>query len=186
MTDKVQVSVVVVTQVIATVGTVATASRMLWAFAREGGLPYSEYVARVSCFNSRCLTSVPCLHILGRSTHAPPTIRDWNNNNNQPTTGLDQHRIICGIRRIHFVVCRQLLLLIHPFRLRDAEQTPHNSRFRLTLGTVQAWTCRCSNHCGGNSLLRTWRVLFHVAYDGETNRGEHELLRTHVRRRDDF
>ncbi|KAL2043899.1 hypothetical protein N7G274_003419 [Stereocaulon virgatum] len=40
-------SIVIVAQFFATVGIVATASRMLWAFAREGGLPGSKYVARV-------------------------------------------------------------------------------------------------------------------------------------------
>lgn len=31
----------------ACVGILATASRMLWAFAREGGVPFSGYIARV-------------------------------------------------------------------------------------------------------------------------------------------
>ncbi|MCJ1452316.1 hypothetical protein MMC28_002658 [Mycoblastus sanguinarius] len=39
--------IVTVTQIFATVGILATASRMLWAFAREGGLPFSSYIARV-------------------------------------------------------------------------------------------------------------------------------------------
>ncbi|KAI9665518.1 MAG: hypothetical protein M1831_001660 [Alyxoria varia] len=39
--------VVILTEIFATVGVVATASRMLWAFAREGGLPFSSYIARV-------------------------------------------------------------------------------------------------------------------------------------------
>lgn len=45
---KVKACVVIVTQFFATVGLIATASRMLWAFAREGGLPGSKYLARVS------------------------------------------------------------------------------------------------------------------------------------------
>ncbi|KAM0800484.1 amino acid transporter-like protein [Usnea florida] len=40
-------SVIVITQIFAAVGIVATASRMLWAFAREGGLPFSKFIARV-------------------------------------------------------------------------------------------------------------------------------------------
>ena len=40
--------IVIVTQFFACVGVVATASRMLWAFAREGGLPGSKHLAKVS------------------------------------------------------------------------------------------------------------------------------------------
>ncbi|MCJ1226565.1 hypothetical protein MMC12_003218 [Toensbergia leucococca] len=39
--------IVVVTQIFASVGILATASRMLWAFAREEGLPFSRYIAKV-------------------------------------------------------------------------------------------------------------------------------------------
>ncbi|KAF4630595.1 hypothetical protein G7Y89_g7543 [Cudoniella acicularis] len=39
--------IIVVTEVFATVGALATASRMLWAFARERGLPGSQFLARV-------------------------------------------------------------------------------------------------------------------------------------------
>ena len=89
MTNKAQASVVVVTQIFATVGIVATASRMLWAFAREGGLPLSQYIARVSYSKLRYIISASCLHIPGRSTHAPSTIRDWINDNYQPIAGFD-------------------------------------------------------------------------------------------------
>ena len=43
-----QTCIIVITQIFATVGIVATASRMLWAFAREGGLPGSKWISRVS------------------------------------------------------------------------------------------------------------------------------------------
>ncbi|KAI5777088.1 amino acid/polyamine transporter I [Geopyxis carbonaria] len=41
------VALVLVTVVSATVGVLATCSRMIWAFARERGLPFSSYIARV-------------------------------------------------------------------------------------------------------------------------------------------
>lgn len=53
------------------------------------------------------------------------------------------------------------------------------------MGTIQARTCRCSNHRRGDRLLRPRSVLLHVAYDGETKCGKHELLRGSVQRRDD-
>ncbi|KAL8699755.1 MAG: hypothetical protein Q9201_005822 [Fulgogasparrea decipioides] len=40
-------SIVVITQIFATIGCLATASRMLWAFARERGIPFSNYIAKV-------------------------------------------------------------------------------------------------------------------------------------------
>ncbi|KAL8724278.1 MAG: hypothetical protein Q9166_008037 [cf. Caloplaca sp. 2 TL-2023] len=40
-------SIVVITQIFATIGCLATASRMLWAFARERGIPFSKYIAKV-------------------------------------------------------------------------------------------------------------------------------------------
>lgn len=42
-----QTCIIVVTEIFASVGALATASRMLWAFAREEGLPGSSYLARV-------------------------------------------------------------------------------------------------------------------------------------------
>lgn len=32
----------------AAIGIMATASRLLWAFARDGGVPFSNYISRVS------------------------------------------------------------------------------------------------------------------------------------------
>ena len=156
---------------------------MLWAFAREGGLPFSSYIARVSLSKPRYITFDLCSHLPGRSTHLPSTVCDWSNDNHQPFASIDQHWIIRGIRRLHFPNRRQLLLVLHTLGLCDAKQAAHNTTFRLTLGTIQAWACRRANHSGGNRLLDPWRLLLHVANDGETKRREHELLRRSVRRR---
>lgn len=40
--------IILVAQIFAAIGLLATASRMTWAFARENGLPFSKYLARVS------------------------------------------------------------------------------------------------------------------------------------------
>lgn len=43
-----QTSIVIAAQIFATVGFLATASRMAWAFARERGLPGASTLAKVS------------------------------------------------------------------------------------------------------------------------------------------
>ena len=43
-----QIAVIIAAMIFATVGLLATASRMTWAFAREQGLPGSAYLSRVS------------------------------------------------------------------------------------------------------------------------------------------
>lgn len=43
-----QICLILALTIFATIGIVATSSRMLWAFARENGLPGSGYISRVS------------------------------------------------------------------------------------------------------------------------------------------
>ena len=43
-----QICLIVALTIFATIGLLATSSRMLWAFARENGLPGSGYISRVS------------------------------------------------------------------------------------------------------------------------------------------
>ena len=45
--NEMQVAVIISAMMFATVGSLATASRMTWAFARERGLPASAYLSRV-------------------------------------------------------------------------------------------------------------------------------------------
>lgn len=42
------ICVVLVALIFATIGGIATGSRMIWAFARENGVPFSSYISRVS------------------------------------------------------------------------------------------------------------------------------------------
>ena len=43
-----QICLILALSIFATIGALATSSRMLWAFARENGLPGSGYISRVS------------------------------------------------------------------------------------------------------------------------------------------
>lgn len=44
------ISALILTLIFATFGTLASASRLTWAFARDKGLPFSDYISRVrSC-----------------------------------------------------------------------------------------------------------------------------------------
>jgi choline transport protein len=42
-----QVAIVTILGISSAIGQLATASRMLWAFAREDGVPFSRWVAQV-------------------------------------------------------------------------------------------------------------------------------------------
>ena len=48
MSNMTQVAIIISAMIFATVGLLATASRMTWAFAREQGLPGSAHLSRVS------------------------------------------------------------------------------------------------------------------------------------------
>lgn len=43
-------AIVIVTLIFAVVSEVATASRQIWAFARDDGFPFSKFLRRVSYF----------------------------------------------------------------------------------------------------------------------------------------
>lgn len=45
--DRSQTSVILFAEIFSSIGILATSSRMLWAFARERGLPGSTYIAKV-------------------------------------------------------------------------------------------------------------------------------------------
>lgn len=45
--NRKQAAICVASQVFATIGFLATASRMMWAFARDRGLPFSDHLAKV-------------------------------------------------------------------------------------------------------------------------------------------
>ena len=47
------ISMIIFIGLCGTWGLQATASRMLWAFAREGGVPGSRYIAKASCSRDR-------------------------------------------------------------------------------------------------------------------------------------
>lgn len=44
--------VIIVIVLAAAIGIMATSSRLLWSFARDNGVPFSQYVCRVSTFST--------------------------------------------------------------------------------------------------------------------------------------
>lgn len=51
--SSVMTAILIVLAISASVGIVATASRMIWSFARDSGLPFSNVFSRVRCPSSR-------------------------------------------------------------------------------------------------------------------------------------
>ncbi|KAL8712513.1 MAG: hypothetical protein Q9220_003361 [cf. Caloplaca sp. 1 TL-2023] len=58
------VCVIIVTQFFACISVLATTSRMLWAFAREDGVPFARYIARVNHRTSLPLYSIAASAII--------------------------------------------------------------------------------------------------------------------------
>lgn len=150
---------------------------MLWAFAREGGLPGSKYIARVTVSAPECVLLTHYLHTPGKPTHLPPPLRNRHNSRNQHPPRPHQHRLRRRFRRLHFPHRRKLLLIVHSRRLRDAEQAPYNSRCRYTLGSIQAWEVWCACYDSGDLVFCAWCILFYVADGDESDLGDYELLR---------
>ena len=149
---------------------------MLWAFAREDGLPFSKYIARVGLTQETLTTSCPFLILPGRPTHPTPPLCYRNNHCHKSSARSHQYRFIRRLRRLHLFNRSKLLFLLHPLRIRNAAQAPHNSSLGVTLGAIQIGACRGPNHRGRYRLLDPWGFLLDVADDGQAHSCKYELL----------
>lgn len=174
---------------------------MLWAFAREGGLPFSNYIAHVSNIDllfpasttslrhtalstESIIPASVSLYLIekppGRPSHIPATMGHRHNNHHQPTPRTDQHWLLGRFRRLHLPHHSRLLLILHPCCERLVAQAAHDSHKRHTVGTFPAWTSwRTSDYCC-DCLVRPSILLQFLADRQEDGCGVNELLHSYL------
>lgn len=103
----------------ATFGFLAAASRQAWAFARDNGLPLSNFLKRVGV-----LPDCEPANVLDRQSLRHSVVRNRLHLNHQCPLGFDQHRFFCGLQRNRFPSCGRILLLLLNRRCTDVAQTP--------------------------------------------------------------
>ena len=131
----------------ATIGVLATSSRMLWAFARENGLPGSSYISRV---NSR-LSGYVCdwtdkSDSPGGPRNVTSNMVDRGFRSDQPTPRPHQHRVERRVQRLHRSHGSSILLILHNRRLRHVMETPDNTSFGFSMGPFQTRPLWRSDH----------------------------------------
>lgn len=111
------IAIILVMTVCGTIASLATASRLIWAFARDHGLPFSRHVSKVSSFLlqhvKRQLSSI--------STKGPD--RELNSNirrhhclQRRLPNRLDQSRFLSCLQRCHIAQCQQSIRILHHHR----------------------------------------------------------------------
>ena len=113
--DQKEAAICVASQVFATIGFLATASRMMWAFARDRGLPFSDHLAKVGSnipisnrIHFRNLVGSDIWHI-GGSQKRSATLQHRGNCSHQLRIGPHQHWFKYGLPSIHHT-CGFLIL----------------------------------------------------------------------------
>ena len=174
---------------------------MLWAFAREGGVPYSKYIARVSQPSPNIPPNLqspippinkkervflktpyltPHLHLLGRPPHLPPPLLHLSNSPPQPPPRPNKHRLLNRLRRLHLPHRGRVLLLLHRRRQRHALRAPDHSPFKTPLGSFPPRPRRRPGHGHSDRVFGPGGVFLHVAACGEARCGGDELVRVGV------
>lgn len=125
--------------IFATVGVLATASRMTWAFAREQGLPASVYLSRVLFpmgeqvaewkLLTRCFTD--------RTPYVYATVVDRLLDCHKSPARSDQHWILRRVQCSHFARHRRLLLFFPRSSKRHFAEASDQTRRTYLLGSFQ-------------------------------------------------
>ncbi len=104
--------------------------------------------------------------------------------------GLIKRKLCCRLRRrlrcLHLPHRSELLLLLHPLRVRHAQQAPADPRIRDPLGPLPARTVRRSTHHNSDTVFTARSLLLRVADGDKPEHPGHELLRFGVRWGRDF
>lgn len=200
-------AIVIIALICAVIAEIATASRQIWSFARDNGLPFSPFLAKVRTLS---FASSDFVHIPSRHHHHHHHFAYQHktslNNSTQPnphdsnSTGLPKlphppqrsHRLL-PLRRRHQPHQPRLLRrpqrrrLPHPLRpprlLRPVHRLhPLEAAARRTAAAV-ALVARSCGHGHQRHRTRLPRALFHLLLfpDGQTRAaGYDELERRHV------
>ena len=110
--------VIILLQAAAVIGLLAAASRMLWSFSRDRGVPGWRHLSRVSRVVYRlsdCFRSGVCVDALqGKPTDFYPTELDFRNDNLLGARGFDQRGLARRLQRSAFSGAeRSLCFILH-------------------------------------------------------------------------
>ena len=86
---NIMAAIIIIALVCAVIAEIATASRQIWSFARDKGLPFSPFLSKVSTLST---AFVECIQIIScRRCHLPVPIKLRH------TSSLEQHKLILAI-----------------------------------------------------------------------------------------
>lgn len=132
------IAIILIMTVCGTIASLATASRLIWAFARDRGLPFHRHVSKVHPPPIQCLcTNELSSHIkIGPSGKLHPHLRRRHCLQRRLSHWPDQSRLLSRLQRRHFPQCQQSLRILHHHRELPAlppshrwhPQTKHHQR----------------------------------------------------------
>jgi hypothetical protein len=137
-TNNVQSSIIVAAMLFATIASLATASRMLWAFAREKGIPGYTVLVQVSYLSLESPSNTnPGL--LGPNEISSSNLLYCLNRLYQHPPGPHQHRLNRRLQRPYIPCHSWILHLFRHIRMRTPTQTTHNRNDLRTLPSRSRW-----------------------------------------------
>jgi len=106
--------IIVVMIFAATIGFTATSSRMIWAFARDRGLPFSPFLSKVAMTNPLSAWKCEVYQLMSNLTGAPeniyPNKRSGGNNSRRLSLCINQPRFISHLEQHILALDRWVLL----------------------------------------------------------------------------
>jgi hypothetical protein len=157
--NNVQTSIIVAAMLFATIASLATASRMLWAFAREKGIPGYTVLVQVSLLSPGSSSNTNQT-LLGPNEIGSSNLLYCPNRLYQHPACSHQHRLNRRLQRPHLPRHRRILHLLRHIRMRPPPQTPHNRNDLRPLPSRSRWY---SHYYRIPNLQRHRRLLFLLA-----------------------
>ena len=122
------IAVILFMFVCATTSVLASSSRMTWSFARDLGLPYSNYLSRVSLHLHGACSSIFSHQCIDQRTDLATSVCDLLYNSVHVSSKFDQYRFISRFQQRHLTDYQWTLLFL-PHLLRTPPLAPLHWRY---------------------------------------------------------
>lgn len=107
---NVMITIVVIMSIAGSISPLAAASRMMWSFSRDQGLPWSRILSKV-CF--LVIFQVKCLSQgTDQFSHQSAYRYHFQRNNSSGTCWFDQYRVYCSFQRCCIAYCGGLFVVL--------------------------------------------------------------------------
>lgn len=153
----------------------ATASRTLWAFSRENGLPFSHLLVKVKHTTFPGSYELQLIKSIGRSQNPTTNQRNHRNAYNQRTASINKRRLIHRIRSILFCCFGRVPVIFLASGQCDVGKKIKNTSVRDAMGSFPTQEARCTHYCCGYNLHCHRTVFLVLACFLDGGRGKHEL-----------